>query len=531
MKDQTGASDSEDISRRRALRATAAGFSFTALGVANPALAQGGSGNEPGLPAQPRRSPDLRDWNAVGNGDVRDGPRLQRALDECPLGETLHIPPGDYWVGRPDVAESAGLVISRQINIAAHGGRIVGDFRDDNNSNLINVRVKQATKGAGDVRLMRISGLGAFFASGGQTTIDVENAAPMASNLQMWFEHCSISTRAESNGSALRFGGVLTQLHTVINCLVENQIHLDGCADACRFLYNTVGGSKTGFRVRLALGAFRTLIAHNVIVPRDGAILVESGSQLDFLFNQCEQMAMKNSAQHRAHVVFNVAKREMSRRCNIVGNNFGGGSNLDHAIVLTSSLSDFGLEDILISDNTFGLTATGIDVVIADSNVRDTRVATDNFARGKRMGIPLDATTGRIASNSLDGSEQISITDFGAGSYGIWKQLGLDLANGWTSDTSDPCRYRKTLDNDLQWNGSLQVGVAEPGTQIGLLPLGFRPHHDLWCSVAGNRGSGTLLIAATGRVTVGNLPTGTALLSMGGVRHRVQGKASYNPGV
>lgn len=96
---------------------------------------------------------------------------------------SLRIPPGDYWIEKPKVPGSAGIVISRQIDIEAHGARIVGDFREDEQSNLVNVRVRTAPDGVGDIRLMKVDGLGAFFATGGHTTIDVENQIPMAANL------------------------------------------------------------------------------------------------------------------------------------------------------------------------------------------------------------------------------------------------------------------------------------------------------------------------------------------------------------
>ncbi|MEO5868150.1 MAG: hypothetical protein ABIS14_12685 [Sphingomonas sp.] len=423
-------------------------------------------------------------------------------------------------------------MISRQIDILAQGGRIVGDFGDDDRSNLINIRVTQASKGAGDVRLMKWSGLGAFFASGGRTTIDIENAAPMAANLQMWFERCAFSTRDTSTGSALRFGGVLTQLHTVINCQIDNQVHLDGCADACRFVYNTVGGAKTGFRLRLALGAFRTLIAHNVIVPRDGAMLVEGGSQIDFLFNQCEQQAATNRGEKSAHVAFELSEGEMSRRCNIIGNNFGGGSNVDHAIVLGSSRSNGGVEDVTVADNTFGITATSIDIVIADTYVRGTRVIPGNFARGRRANVALNGTTGRAAANNLDGSDLIRIVDRGLGSYGIWQEGSImRLTSGWEIDGTDPCRFRKTIDNDLQWDGILCAGTIKPQTVIGTLPPGFRPRHNLRCVVATDAGSGTLCVGVDGSISIGAMATGSTLLFMAGVTHRVQGKTDYNPGV
>ena len=78
-------------------------------------------------------------------------------------------------------------------------------------------------------------------------------------------------------------------MHTFIGADIQNQVHLDRCSDACRFVYNNVFGIKTGFLVDLEVGAFRTLVAHNVITARDGALTVVNGSRLDFLYNQVEQ--------------------------------------------------------------------------------------------------------------------------------------------------------------------------------------------------------------------------------------------------
>ena len=463
----------------------------------------------------------VRAWGATGANDVADGSRLNRALAEAPLGSTLVFPPGIYRTAEP-------LIQRRQLNIWFEPGATVSGVMPDDRMDLWDVRVEEAVLGNHDVRRMRFDNLSLEVALGTRcnNTFNVENVHPQLANLAMLVMNSRIAGINDQRGAAVRLAGSATQLHTFLHNEIVNQIYLDGCADACRFIYNLVSGRKTAFVVDLAAGAFRTLIAHNVLVARDGALLVRNGSQIDFLYNQIEQTVSygRNASLSCSSIAVSPKSYE-ARQISIVGNNFGGGDLVDVSVHLEGTAS--GVADLFFDGNSFGATAIGQDIRISDAQVRGTRIGPNNMVRGERSAAQFTAYPA-VATNQLDPARLLTVMDTGSETYGVRKPAdGLHLGTGWTSDD---LHFWKTLDEELFFSGALHVGATDRNTVIGVLPSGFRPASDTIVLVPTDKGeAAALTVGADGALSILKLPASSRLY-FDGVRLAIKGRSSYDPG-
>lgn len=471
----------------------------------------------------------IQDWGAVGGTVGTDATRIQRALDECPLGETLHFPPVSYSIDAPGTPGTAGLTLSRQINLACSKTRFVGFFGADVTSNLFNIKISQAVYGAGDVRRTDIFGLETFFATGGNDVLYIENQSPMASNLHMYFSRCGFGGNA-TNGVAVHVKNTLTQLHTFSECAIDNQAFLDGCADSCHFFRNLMGGTRPAFRLRLASGAFNTVIDENTIVTRDGALIIENGSQVFFTRNQCEQLGA-NLGAYNATVALDASDPVTPlqiKRVFIEGNNFGGGGNVATSIIASTGGFGLGISDVFCDKNTFSAT-TLADIRLLDSGVQEFKFGDNNYCRGNRGGAVITDPPGSVSVNTLDQADLFVIFDLGRGTYGL-RKLGatVTFANGWVADAFS---YRKGMDDILNFGGAVDAGTLAAGTLMFTMPVGFRTPFLVNFTVCTNNGTGVLQAGTDGTVKVVSLPVGTTTVYLADVNYRVQGHATYNPGV
>jgi hypothetical protein len=493
------------------------------IGVVSGAFAGRGSAQGPRSEPSATGGPEVsvHQWDAAGTNDVNDGPRINRALEEAPLGCTLVFPPGVYRT-------AITLLQRRQLNIRFEPGAAILGVLPSDQMNLWDVRVEQAVLGNGDVRRMRFDNVTLEVALGTacNNVFNVENARPQIGNLGMLVMNCRMAGLDDQRGAAVRIAGINTQLHSFLHNEIVNQIHLDGAADACRFVYNLISGHKTAFLIDLSAGAFRTLIAHNVLVARDGAMLVRNGSQVDFLHNQVEQTASygANRSRLRSAVMINP-QAYRSRQINLIGNNFGAGELVATSLHIEGGSA--GCEDIFIDGNMFGVTASRTDIKIADGRVRGTRIGPNNLVRGPRDRAQFTIYP-EVAENRLDPADLLVVDDNGGGTYGARKSAAaLGLRNGWASGD---LRFWKTLDDELVFAGVLRGGSAAPNTPVGTLPEGFRPARDTVLLVPTEEGTAaSLAVGADGVVSVLRAPT-PCILHLTGVRLAVQGRSSYAPG-
>lgn len=418
---------------------------------------------------------------------------LQAAFDNAPLGCRLIFPPGTYPVNDT-------LTMSRQMDLIAPGGlstRLTGNFSGVA-KNLLNVEVSVASALAGDVRLMQFEGLTLYCNSGGADMIFVQNQTPMASNLQMGMRHMAIGGGSET-GKGLHFKGVVTQVHVIERCLLDDGIHLEGIADSCTFRDNLVGGASpnVAFTVAMAEGAWKTLFDHNTIVNKNGAFDIQAGGQIDIIRCQMEQSGV-NAGPHQATV--NIVPTAVGiRQVNIEGCNFGGGGNVEVSIYADGGAGFFTDQLNIGPNNTFNTTNSLVDVVLNSTGVRWANIHPEQRLRGNRGTTVI---TGSTASANTD-DNRLAVTDSGVGTMGVVKLAAtLTIGNAWASTGFS---YTKAPDGTVSFTGKLTAGTVTAATIITTLPAGFRPAADTILSCATGAADGViakLKVSTAGVITV-----------------------------
>ena len=406
--------------------------------------------------------------------------------------------------------------MTRQVNLWGDAARLVGFFGTNQTDPLLQISLRQAASGSGDARRMRLDGISAYFATGGGDALLIrsfdKSSTREIGNLGMVIERCGLSGPPAGNGVALRMEGNQTQAHIVRDCDIANTIWL-ACTDGVTLTGNIIAGTKPGVVADLVEGAFKTEIAHNLIVSRDGAIVVRNGSQIDILNNQIEQPPALNQSEHSAHIVFEPT-RYASHGCRVIGNNLGGGTNLLRSIWCGGAR--FGVEGLTITENVSNYAGPGprhVDIELADPAVRWTRID-GNSARGSRPGV--------------DPSSPLTIVDRGTGTYGVRQTANSALiGSGWQA-TSD-FRFWKTLDDILHFSGALTAAASSASSTIITLPPGFRPRTTIRFTAPGDIGAVMLVASPDGSI---RLASGNAdNLDFGSVALPVAGTAVYSPGV
>jgi hypothetical protein len=438
-------------------------------------LSAGASAQSRPLTEKLNETVSVTDWG-VGHAAI------QAALDEAPLGSTIVFPAGVY--------QTTGLLMRRRLS-----------WRFDPGAALYGIGLKTLPlKPILDIRInaagapgsnMYFDGVVIGLALGGEfdaeATVNIEsqdNGIDQALNGLMW-RGGFIDARDNQTGPALRIAGLNTHMHTFIGADIQNQVHLDRCSDACRFVYNNVFGIKAGFLVDLQVGAFRTLIAHNTITSRDGALKVVTGSRVDFLYNQIEQgivpppqrLSNVNANEEQASVIL-AASEHPIREINIIGNNFGGGPNVERSLSMKTDGET--IEGVNIQRNSWGETNSDVDIEIKDAGVKYTRIAGDQSLRGDRGGGGFTSYP-VYAANTLDANTLLSVIDNGVGTSLVRKDAtdlgggsGTLLMNSWTCAAD--MRFWKDAEGFVNFlSYAVAPAAAQTDVQIGLLPVGFRP--------------------------------------------------------
>lgn len=442
---------------------------------------------------------------------------VQTALDEGPKGGTLRLPPGDIPVGDT-------LVAHVQMDIVGQNGtRLIG-WMGGVAKDLLQIRFQEAASGNGDARKTLIEGFTAYFGSGGLSVIDVENDPDLASNLHMTFRRLGLGGLDDGNGAALHIKGVVTQVHIIEKCGIDNQVWLDGCADSCVTRDCLMGGIKVANKWDLAEGAFRTLADHNTIVTRDGAFLILNAAEFDILRNQMEQSGA-NASTHSATITMLSAAGYGIKGGRIAGNNFGGGGNVQRSIWMDATGGAFCDDTHIDADNTFNTCASGVDIVLNSAAVRWTRINPSQRLRGNRNGVVI---TGSSASaNSVDA--EVAVTDSGLGTMGIWQPAStLSLGNGWSGSTD--FAYMKDADGMVRFRGHLNSGTVAGGTLIGVMPAGFRPGSPIYnVCAASSTSTACVYFNSNGNITALGTPGSAGEVYP--TPYKVARHTKYDPGV
>lgn len=462
------------------------------------------------------------------------GAKINQALEEAPLGSTLCFH-GLYYTEVP-------IVQRRGVNIHFEPGAGVVSVFDDDTKDVWQIVVEEMPFAAGEARQLRfdnfrLSGANGFAA---RDILLIENVSPLVGNLQCLFVNPTIIAQPEAVGHAVNIKGLVTQMHVFLAHFISGGVYLNGCADGCRFLYGQVDGIKPAFTVDLAGGAFKTQIVNNILTARDGALIVLGGSQIDFHYNQIEQVEARGDNQnaHSASVIIS-ADSYGSRGVSIEGNNFGGAERVDYHIYAKSS-SGKKVEDLMIkAGNTYSKAALK-DIKIADAGVRYTDISPGQLLRGERGTEGYDTYPDVYGANTDDVNSLIEIEDSGTGTSGV--RLGASriggsgttsLDNGWTCSDGT---YAHKVDGEVRFMGwATGPAAAQNEVVIATLPEGFRPPVDCPFPIAGydlGTGaavSGLVLVLTTGAVICTRpASTNSVRIGLGPIRF-VAKRQGYDP--
>lgn len=450
----------------------------------------------------------VADWGALPSPVYipGTGAKINRALEEAPLGSTLHFK-GIYYTEVP-------IVQRRGVNIHFDPGAAVSGIFDDPDEDVWTVAIEEMPFNAGDARRLRFDNMYVEvpFSYAARHAFTIKNAPPLVASLQCFISNGYFAAQDDSTGYGVNIEGLVSQLHTFRSCHTVNGIFLNGCADGCRFLDGLMGGVKPGVVANLAGGAFKTQILRNIIVARDGALIVLGGSQIDFHYNQIEQVEAlgPNQNEHSASVIIS-AQSYGSRGVSIKGNNFGGDARVDYHIYAKSAAGK-KVEDLLIGESNTYSKSIEKDIKIADAGVRYTTIGPNQLLRGTRGTADFEAYPDTYGANTDDVNGLIAIDDSGTGTRGVRLnavRLGgasaTQLLNGWGC----PATFyaRKDEHDRVSFNGYVVAPGAGTDVQIATLPEGFRPSEVTFFSVFGATGvvlpNGAIVATTTGAGNVG----------------------------
>ncbi len=437
---------------------------------------------------------NLKDhFGICGGNDPGDRAKIQTAFDTAPIGCTLVLPTDYYLIDQP-------LTMTRYMHLDMQSSPINSTSLNPAHDGL---RVEIEDTGyLGDVRNLRISG-GQINVPNGRAAIAVNTQPDPRGTNNLMIKHGI----HYGNQCAIILGGHDTQFSIIEENTLQGGIHLDGCSDGNRIVKNTIFGYGPGILVNLVAGAYKTFVGHNSITSGGGALDVWNGSQIDFENNTIEQPAGWGENANHASIRLRGTNRYISG-VRIVANNFGSSLQADNPHIWVEN----GEENI-IDDNDFH-TRMPVDIRL-DSGSRYNRIGPRNRVKGVRAGDP---------------TTMLQITDAGCGNAGVQKSsASLGLMNGWSASTD--FMFFKDLSGVVHFRGRLIGGTATSGTQIGTLPVGFRPNTHLPVLMYENAGGtvAMLVLQTDGKIVCGSVPASTSL-TLDAVSYYSRWKDSYDTG-
>lgn len=417
-----------------------------------------------------RESVSVKDFGAVGDGVADDTAAIQAALDSPGLSP-IYFPEGNFKVTGTG---SACLTLSKNRMIFGCGRASI--IRADNSSNSTDIfRIAFTDNGGyGDVRQFVMRDLAMFPNVGGRHALTVDSNSPYLGVFGAIFDNLGLSGNEANSGRSIVFTSL--SFCTIQNCQLGTGITGTNVADGNRIINNMISGTYEGIGLNIQLGSYETIIANNAIVCRDGAIVITSGSQVKILNNQIEQVGV--NASYLSHSVFLQGLDYECTAIDIIGNNFGGGYNMDNSIVIGKA------SDTRISLNRFNITNNSDILLGADASYN--YVFFDNQVTG-----------GTRRTDKF----RLIISDTGVGNYGVLKNTGGISSGGYSAADY----YKDPSTEDVIFGGA-NSGFVVGATVIATFPVGFKPYgfHTLPAATSAgtfavytNPTSGALVISST----------------------------------
>jgi hypothetical protein len=411
----------------------------------------------------------IKALGAKGDGVSDDTAVIQAAFDN-PALQTIYFPSGNYLV---KALSGSCLSISRHAKIFGDGMNRSSIIVDPTTPSTVDV-----LKVSGQITNLVIQDIGFTYASGTPARhaihIDLSTTGHFVKN--SFIEKCYFN---EINGHAIHLtnptnvDGFFTS--RIGNNLIYGGIFLERSGDSVLIEENTITGVKAGIEMTTVTGAYRTYIGKNNITSDEGQIVLTNVSEVSIIENQIEQTAARASTNH--------ACIEIDGGYNIIieNNNFDTNGYIDYNLRVNNT------KNIIVDKNNFHTSNKHIDI---KSGAVNTYIGYKNNSR--KNGI---AVNNLVIDNAGIGTTNIDVP--------------VTLENGWTNYDSvnyGAARCHKTQDGTCHLKGSISGGTVTVGTQLFVLPEGFRPSKTMYAICYSHNGSsailGSIRILQTGEVSI-----------------------------
>lgn len=415
--------------------------------------------------------PNILGFGSLGTGD--DYQEIQASITYlAPYGGWLLVPIGTFPI-------SAGLVVTSPIRLMGFGN--YSAINPTASVNILTFRPNSSY--AADQTLVSAVFLGNP-ATGTHSGINGIYLDTQITGAYLPKFTVRDSFIAQGSGYAIRHDNTIANNPNggLYSAMFENNelrggIFLGNSGDSIVIRDNIISGSNKVY-ISLTNGASLCVIEDNNITTQAGAIVIDEGSRFQILNNNIEQTVSGGSA-NGAMIDINGANGTM------YGGNIEGN--------LLGATTGTGITKMIRLRNTNGL------------SVKD-NVFVSGIASETAIEVGSTCVNTRIYAQTYNANISTKVDDSGIGTCGVVKPI--TLLNSWVnygSAFAAPTFYKST-DGIVHVSGLIKNGTATPGTQLFVLPVGFRPakigFHQVTSIGGGGYELGSVQSYDTGEVTI-----------------------------